>query len=76
MTPEQIQQLTIECGAVVLRDKISNRIWECTDGDLARFAALVRDAALDDAADVCDDCSGDEGLITAAAAIRAMKGQP
>jgi hypothetical protein len=53
--------------------------YTCWEGQLERFAALVRAAALEEAADICDRVNNYDNPMTAgdcADAIRALKGTP
>ena len=56
MTPEQIEQWARKARMTLQRDPDAPHWhWHAHTQDIARFAALVRDAALEEAAKVCDE---------------------
>jgi hypothetical protein len=81
MTPDELQRLAREAGLLPRQEQAPG-----IDGAvgywiaLARFAALVRAQALEDAANVCGQIDDiDPGLVwgeRCAAAIRALKDKP
>lgn len=55
LTPAKLQELAREAGLTIDGDSVRSPHLDCVAlGDLARFAALVRAAVLEEAARVCD----------------------